>query len=220
MLAQAQKDATERERARDLATVGVEAALANQQAALNMAALETAKATEAQKAVNGKLQYQEEVLSYSAYTEQEKQAAIKAYTDAIANNMSADRARQLAEDTLMQLKEARDKQEEQITELMFKTKQERDAVEKAYTEVLKSGKTGQEAYNAALEKLKTSAEGLAKEQDKTKDKLKDDAGGKVNVKTTTTVTIDKASMADAIVDGMNRTQGTQAINNLQADISQ
>ena len=220
MLAQAQKDATERERARDLATVGVEAALANQQAALNMAALETAKATEAQKAVNGKLQYQEEVLSYSAYTEQEKQAAIKAYTDAIANNMSADRARQLAEDTLMQLKEARDKQEEQITDLMFKTKLERDAVEKAYTEVLKSGKTGQEAYNAALEKLKTSAEGLAKEQDKTKDKLKDDAGGKVNVKTTTTVTIDKASMADAIVDGMNRTQGTHAINNIQADISQ
>lgn len=219
MLAQAQKDATERERARDLATIGVEAALANQQAALNMATLETAKATEAQKAVNGKLQYQEEVLSYSAYTEQEKQAAIKAYTDAISNNMSADRARQLAEDTLMQLKEARDKQEEQITELMFKTKQERDAVEKAYTEVLKSGKTGQEAYNAALEKLKISSEELANEQKKSKDKLKDDAG-KVNVKTTTTVTIDKASMADAIVDGMNRTQGTQAINNLQADISQ
>ena len=166
------------------------------------------------------IEYEQAASQYSGYTEQERANAIKVFNDAIHQGASVQQATIQADEALQKARETREENEQLVSKLEIETKTQHTEALKEFNEQLNLGKTGQEAYNSALEKLKASAEGLAKEQDKTKDKLKDDAGGKVNVKTTTTVTIDKASMADAIVDGMNRTQGTQAINNLQADISQ
>ena len=218
--AQARQNVTARENAYELSAQQHEVAILNHKTAIEKANLSVEQASKAQEGLKAALDYEQAASQYSGYTEQERANAIKVFNDAIHQGASVQQATIQADEALQKARQTREENEQLVSKLEIETKTQHTEALKEFNEQLNLGKTGQEAYNAALEKLKTSAEGLAQEQDKTKDKLKDDAGGKVNVKTTTTVTIDKASMADAIVDGMNRTQGTHAINNIQAHISQ